>query len=106
MKARIAVFSRTAINENLAVLLAAGAKHYSQDFLELQRKRVFAAVRSRLLDMPEAYRVDPAIGLRTMQVKHTPFRLAYDFDDTQVRVHVIFHRHANRETIDITSIDW
>ena len=55
---------------------------------------------------PGAGLLDPDIGLRVSPISKTPFALAYDFDDSELRVHFIFHQHADRTTIKPNTVDW
>jgi hypothetical protein len=32
--------------------------------------------------------------------------MLYDFDDTELRVHFIFHRHADLRDLDPGSVEW
>jgi mRNA-degrading endonuclease RelE of RelBE toxin-antitoxin system len=39
-------------------------------------------------------------------IARTPFVVLYDFDDSELRVHFIFHRHADLGDLDPTSVEW
>jgi hypothetical protein len=50
--------------------------------------------------------MDDDIGLHTYHVARTPFVVAYDFDDAELRLHLIFHEHADRTKIDPKTVVW
>ena len=74
----------------------------------IAQKRVLIEnfVRTFLADFPGTGNVDPDIGLHTYHVARTPFVIAYDFDDAELRLHIIFHEHADRTQNDSTSVVW
>jgi hypothetical protein len=99
-------FSLTAL-QSLELLLGLGSAYYSDEFLTYQKNRVFDSVRVHLLAFPEACPVNKTFrNLRIYNVKHTPFAVVYDFDDTELRIRQIVHRRANRTPASVANIQW
>lgn len=71
-----------------------------------KRDRVEKFVTGFLAEHPAAGRPDPDIGLYTYPASRTPFVLVYEFDDDELRLHIIIHRHADRTRIDMAAIEW
>jgi hypothetical protein len=63
-------------------------------------------VRIFLVEFPGTGGIDPDIGLHTYHVAKTPFVIAYEFDEDELRLHVIFHEHADRTQIDPNRVLW
>ena len=92
--------------EQLNALLAQGVAPFGARLVAEKRDLVYAFIGDFLVDHPGAKRPHPRLGLRTYAVRQTPFVLVYNFDDAQLRVHFIFHKHANLEDLDPTSAEW
>jgi hypothetical protein len=39
-------------------------------------------------------------------VSRTPFVILYDFDEAELRVHLVLHRNADLSNVDVATIDW
>ena len=68
-----------------------------------------AAVRSTLLRLahyPRMKRPHAELGLIVYPVSDTPFVILFDFDDTELRVHFIFHKSASIADLDPKSAAW
>ena len=99
--ARISITAQVQLRE----LLAQGAKYYEPIFLETKRLLFYAAVRS-LLDFPARRATNRGLGLRLYRVQSTPFLIAYDFDEVELRIHTVFHHHADRHLENLRAIEW
>lgn len=49
---------------------------------------------------------DQFLDIWSYTVTGAPFVLLYDFDDTELRVHLIVHAAADRMLIDLLSVQW
>ena len=49
---------------------------------------------------------DRFLDIWSYTVTGAPFVLLYDFDDTELRVHLIVHAAADRTLIDLLSVEW
>ena len=87
-------------------LLAQGLPKFGLRVVAQKRDLVEDFVRTFLIEFPGIGTIDPDIGLHTYGVRHTPFVLAYDFDDAELRLHTIFHESADRARIDPMSVVW
>ena len=102
---RTARFSLTA-NDQLNTLLAQGLTRYSAAFIEQKRQLVYAAIRQHIVRFPATRVRDADLRLYLHSVAKTPFVLVYDFDDTEVRIHFVLHKSADRRRVDPTSVMW
>jgi plasmid stabilization system protein ParE len=87
-------------------LLEFGEIHFGEHVVETSKKRVEKTIRTILATFPEARAVDPILQLTRCAVARTPFVLLYDFTDTELRMHFIFHKRASLETLDAKSATW
>ncbi len=46
------------------------------------------------------------LGICAYHVTATPFVLLYDYDDTELRIHLIIHAKADRAQIDLSAVEW
>lgn len=92
--------------EEFQALLAQGLPKFGYPVIESKRERVETFVIRFLAERPAAGTVDPDIGLYTYPVSKTPFVIAYDFDDDELRLHIIFHQRADRTQIDPRTVEW
>lgn len=92
--------------EELQRLLRQGLPKFGYAVVEEKRALVDACIEHRLVNHPATRRIDPALGLYTYPVTGTPFVLVYDFDDSEVRIHYIFHVSADRTALDMSLITW
>jgi len=96
--------SATYIRE-LQALLEQGLPKFGFDVVAAKQQRIddFVAFLARY---PGAGIIDPDIGLRVSPISRTPFAVAYDFDDDELRLHFIFHQHADRTRLDFKAVEW
>ena len=92
--------------EEFQSLLRQGLPQYGYAVVDEKRSLVDACIEQFLANYPAVRRVDPELGLTTYPVTNTPFVLAYDYDDSELRIHYIFHERADRATLDISHIEW
>lgn len=97
--------SKTALDQ-LNALLAQGIEPFGVRVVAEKRDRVYATIEHVLAAFPAIKRPHPDLGLCVYPIVRTPFVLLYDFDDSELRVHFIFHRHADLRFIDTTSLEW
>lgn len=50
--------------------------------------------------------IDEQIGLYVYSVSHTPFALIYDFDDNELRVHLIVPGRSDFRELDPSTVQW
>jgi mRNA-degrading endonuclease RelE of RelBE toxin-antitoxin system len=48
----------------------------------------------------------PGTAFRHHVVDRTPFVVVYEYDDTELRVLFIKHRHADRSDLDLRDVEW
>lgn len=89
-----------------ADLLDYGEQRFGRAVAEAAKARVDRTLRTFLAAYPAAKAVDPKLGLTRYPVARTPFVLVYDFDDAELRVHFIFHKHADLDQLDRESVEW
>ena len=89
---------------NCLELLAQGAR-FGANVIADKRARVIRAVEQTLASHPKRP-VDPQLGVCTYHVGRTPFVLLYDYDDSELRVHLIIHVRMDRTSIDLSTVIW
>ena len=87
-------------------LLAQGVPHFGLDLIMAKRALVRRTIEQYLAVFPEIKRPHPALGLVVYPISKTPFVVLYDFDDTELRVHFVFHKHAALEDLDPAKAEW
>ncbi len=87
-------------------LLAFGEAHFGRAVVDEKRKRISYVIRNVLAVYPTVGAFDESLEIHFYAVSGTPFVLLYDFDDAELRIHLIIHRRANRSSVDIADIDW
>ena len=96
--------SRTFI-EGFDRLLEQGEDRFGTAVVAQKRALVREAIANHLAHFPKRP-ADPRIGLCTFAVTATPFLLIYDFDDAELRVHLIIHARSDRSRIDPKDVVW
>jgi len=96
--------SKTFVNQ-LNALLGHGFPRFGARVITDKRERVFDVINNRLAHFPKIP-ADPALGLCVYPVAKTPFKLIYDFDDDELRVHFVFHVGASLDDLDPQSAEW
>ena len=96
--------SRT-YDDELDRLLSQGLQHFSVAVVERKRDQVEDTIRQFLARHP-VRPVDPVLGICAYEVAKTPFVPLYDYDDDELRIHLVVHESADRTKIDLSKITW
>lgn len=88
------------------ILLEQGFPLFGERVVRDKRDIVYDLIANFLAHHPNTKRPQPRHGLRVYSVSKTPFVIVYDFDDAELRMHFIFHKHANLEDLDPASVEW
>jgi hypothetical protein len=102
---RRVVRSRTYVSQ-LKDLLDQGVERFGSTVVEQKLVLIDHTLEVFLARHPMAKRPDRKLGLRLYPVSDTPFVLLYDFTDTELRAHFIFHKSASLEDLDPRSAEW
>jgi plasmid stabilization system protein ParE len=97
--------SRTYL-EALKELLAYGEARFGTTVVDEKRARIERTIAHILRDYPGIGRFETDLGVYSYPVTRTPFVLLYDFDDNELRVHLIAHGRADRSRIALDDVDW
>jgi mRNA-degrading endonuclease RelE of RelBE toxin-antitoxin system len=97
--------SKTAVNQ-LHELLAQGSAKFGAKVIAAKYGLVYSTINNHLASFPATKRRDRHLGLHLYPVAKTPFVLAYDFDDDELRIHFVLHASADRGLIDPHDIEW
>ncbi len=89
----------------LEELLAQGEPKFGAAVVEAKKQLVRAAIVNHLAAFPGTGRLEPEHGLYIWSVRRTPFVLLYDFDDAEIRVQMVVHKHSDRSGIDPASVE-
>jgi plasmid stabilization system protein ParE len=102
---RRVVRSRTYVAQ-LKDLLDQGIERFGAAVVEQKLAQVDHTLEVFLARHPKAKRPDRRLGLRVYLVTDTPFIVLYDFTETELRAHFIFHKSASLEDLDPNSAEW
>lgn len=92
--------------EALHELLTYGEARFGSTVVDDKRTRVERTIAHILRDYPGIGRFEINLGVYSYPVTRTPFVLLYDFDDNELRVHLIVHGRADRSRIALDDVDW
>ena len=97
-------YSQTFYDE-LSELLSQGIDRFGAAVVAQKRALVFATIQNYLTHYP-VRPIDSDLGICAYPVTGVPFVLLYDYDDAQLRVHLIIHASADRTLVDLSSVIW
>jgi hypothetical protein len=92
-------------NDELALLLLQGLDRFGVRVITQKREAVYKTIENFLVHFPRR-QIDEKLDIYTYPVTGTPFVLLYDFDDKELRVHLIVHGSSDRSLIDLESVQW
>ena len=92
-------------NDELAGLLSQGIDRFGAAVVAQKRALVFDTIQNYLAHYP-VRPIDPDLSICAYPVTGVPFVLLYDYDDAQLRVHLIIHASADRTLVDLSSVIW
>jgi hypothetical protein len=87
-------------------LLAYGEARFGRLVVDDKRARVERTIGHILRHYPGIGRFDTDLGIYSYAVTRTPFILLYDFDDNELRMHLIVHGRADRSRVPLGDIEW
>ena len=97
-------YSRTFYAE-LAELLEQGIDRFGPKVVAEKRAKVLDTISNFLVHHP-VRTADAIIGKCAYHVTGTPFLLIYDYDDAELRIHLVVHASADRKPFDPASVEW
>ncbi len=86
-------------------LLAQGEERFGLAVVDEKRALVRGAIAKHLAYFPRRP-VDSVLGICTYHVTDTPFVLLYDYDDAELRVHLVVHGRSDWSRIDLSAVEW
>lgn len=101
---RLVRLSRT-FNGELVELLSQGIPRFGARVVADKQALVFGTIENYLVHFPMRP-IDPVLGLCACRVDKTPFVLLYDYDDAELRVHLVIHESADRALVDLAAVVW
>lgn len=93
-------------NNQLNHLLNQGEARFGELVVAKKKALVFRTIRDHLAHFPASRVRDEDLGLYIYPVTNTPFLLAYDFDDSELRIHYVLYKSADRTRVDPAAIEW
>ena len=102
---RRVVRSRTYVAQ-LKELLDQGIERFGIAVVEQKLALIDRTLEIFLAQHPKAKPPHPTLGLRVYPISGTPFLVLYDFTETDLRTHFIFHKNASLEDLDPGSAEW
>ena len=91
--------------DELNNLLQQGLPKFGGQIVAEKRALVIATIETHLVHFPKR-RPDPKLGICVYSITKTPFVLLYDYDDAELRIHLIVHERADRTSIDLSAVVW
>jgi mRNA-degrading endonuclease RelE of RelBE toxin-antitoxin system len=98
-------FSET-FRDELERLLEQGELKFGTAIVEEKQDLVRLTITAHLAAYPNTGRLEHSHGLHVFAVRRTPFVLLYDFDETELRMHMVVHKSADRTRIDPAIVKW
>ena len=95
--------SKTFLSE-AEVLLEQGIARFGPIVIEEKRDQIKNTI-DFLTRHPKREK-DRYLDIWSYSVTGAPFVLLYDFDDGELRVHLIVHAAADRTLIDLSTVEW
>ena len=89
----------------LAALLRQGMLRFGSDVIAEKQQHILDTINNFLALYPRRP-VDPILSICTFPVRNAPFVILYDFDDRDLRIHLIIHEKTDRTLIDLTKVEW
>jgi hypothetical protein len=86
--------------------LAFGESRFGSGIVDEKRRRISYTISTLLTSYPAIGALDEGLGVFFHPVSRTPFLLLYDFDDAELRIHLIIHRQADRSRVDLAAVEW
>jgi plasmid stabilization system protein ParE len=87
-------------------LLAQGEAKFGASVADDKLERVYSTINNHLALFPATKRRDRRLRLHLYPVTKTPFVIAYDFDDEELRIHFVLHASADGRLIDPGDVEW
>jgi hypothetical protein len=87
-------------------LLAYGEARFGSAVVDDKRARVEHTIEQILSEYPGIGRFEANLGVYSYAVTSAPFVLLYDFDDVELRIHLIVHAGADRSRVALAEIEW
>ena len=101
---RVVRYSQT-FYEELATLLEQGVARFGVRVVGQKRNQVLKTITTFLVHFP-VRSVDTDFGICSYHVTGTPFVLLYDYDDVELRIHLIIHGSDDRAKINLATVEW
>ncbi len=86
-------------------LLEQGVPRFGERVVEEKRNLITRTIEQHLAYFPRRT-VDPILGICAYPITGAPFVLLYDYDDEELRVHLIIHASADRSLINLSTVEW
>jgi plasmid stabilization system protein ParE len=90
----------------LQILLEQGAGKFGLAVANDKLRRVDDTIENHLAWFPGTTQPDRLLKIRLFHVTKTPFVLAYDFDNDELRIHFVLHAGADRRHVDPGDVEW
>ena len=97
-------YSKTFFDE-FAELLAQGIDRFGAKVVAQKRALVLDTIKDFLAHHP-VRPIDPDLGICAYPITGAPFVVIYDYDDNELRVHLVIHAKADRRLIDLSTVVW
>jgi plasmid stabilization system protein ParE len=97
-------YSKSFLDE-FANLLEQGVDRFGPTVVAAKRAKVLDTIRNIIARHPKRT-VDADLGLCAYQVQTTQFVVLYDYDEDELRIHLVIHASTDRTQADMSAIVW
>ncbi len=91
--------------DEFASLLEQGIDRFGPAVVAQKRADVLRTILDFLAHYP-VRAIDPVLGICAHQVRTVPFVILYDYDDSELRIHLVIHAAADRTLVDLGAVVW
>jgi plasmid stabilization system protein ParE len=91
--------------EEFATLLEQGVDRFGPTVVAAKRAALLDTI-NRVLARHPKRPVDPDLGMCAYQVRKSPFVVLYDYDEDELRVHLVIHASSDRTQVDLSKVVW
>jgi hypothetical protein len=102
---RLVRYSRTFLGQ-LHDLLAQGHAKFGSRVIAEKSARVYDTIDFHIAEFPATGAYDRRLRLYTYPISQTPLVVIYDFDEAELRMHMIVHGRADRRRLDPRQVEW
>jgi plasmid stabilization system protein ParE len=102
MRVRIAISAQRFFQ----AMLEQGAEKFGVAIAREKERLVYDTLHTYLAHYPHHGLTTPGQRFLHYPVKDTPFTIVYEYNNKDLRVFYILHKHADRRNLDLHEVEW